>query len=147
MNPEPLKNKIFCTDKYWTLNDTIETCLIKHKQDVVAPYMTIKNAVAWLKEKLIEEKLVELPEPEKFTKPTHGTCCTCQTCGGDIDHCYCGNHLEIFDLIDEAFGDVISKPEQCNDKMPPKKTYNIKVKIGEATKGELSDSEEKETQE
>jgi len=69
----------------------------------------VSGAIEFLKNKLIEEGWVELPELEKFTKPTHGTCCTCQTCGGDIDHCYCGNHLEIFDLIDKAFSDVIRK--------------------------------------
>ena len=26
----------------------------------------------------------------KWIKPTHGTCCTCQTCGWDYDNCMCG---------------------------------------------------------
>jgi pentatricopeptide repeat protein len=25
-----------------------------------------------------------------FRKPTHGSCCTCQTCGWDYDNCQCG---------------------------------------------------------
>lgn len=29
---------------------------------------------------------------KKERKPTHGTCCTCQTCGFDYDSCECGNN-------------------------------------------------------
>jgi len=25
-----------------------------------------------------------------WSRPTHGTCCTCQTCGWDHDNCQCG---------------------------------------------------------
>ena len=32
-------------------------------------------------------------------KPTHGTCCTCQECGGDIDDCDCKANRLIARLI------------------------------------------------
>jgi hypothetical protein len=35
---------------------------------------------------LIAEKVMGQP----FRKPTHGTCCTCQTCGHGYDECQCG---------------------------------------------------------
>jgi len=102
MKPEPLK------DKMEIINNTIPVSMItdeniKNLPDGRFYKADVSGAIEFLKNKLIEEGWVELPELEKFTKPTHGTCCTCQTCGGDIDHCYCGNHLEIFDLIDKAF--------------------------------------------
>lgn len=50
---------------------------------------------------LIAEKLFGF----SFRKPTHGTCCTCQTCGWDYENCICGysQYLEkTWDVI-EAF--------------------------------------------
>lgn len=35
---------------------------------------------------IIAEKIFKMP----FRKPTHGPCCTCQTCGWDFDNCQCG---------------------------------------------------------
>jgi len=31
----------------------------------------------------------------KFIKPTHGTCCTCQTCGYNYDDCICGYSINL----------------------------------------------------
>ncbi len=37
---------------------------------------------------------------EEFRKPTHGTCCTCQVCGGSLDDdpCLCG-HIKTFQSL------------------------------------------------
>jgi len=40
--------------------------------------------------KEIDAMIAEKIFGEKFIKPTHGTCCTCQTCGWDYDNCICG---------------------------------------------------------
>lgn len=36
---------------------------------------------------------------KRFRKPTHGTCCTCSTCGGDIDYCDCERNQMIERLV------------------------------------------------
>lgn len=33
-------------------------------------------------------------------KPSHGPCCTCQTCGHHHDDCVCG-HNEILDILND----------------------------------------------
>jgi hypothetical protein len=40
--------------------------------------------------KEIDEMIANRIFGEKFRKPTHGTCCTCQVCGWDYDNCLCG---------------------------------------------------------
>lgn len=55
---------------------------------------------------MIAEKVFGL----KFTKPTHGTCCTCQICGWNYDDCICGwsTNLEKAWEVLEKMGDSFS---------------------------------------
>jgi hypothetical protein len=39
--------------------------------------------------KEIDEMIAARIFGRKFIKPTHGTCCTCQTCGWDYENCIC----------------------------------------------------------
>jgi len=43
-------------------------------------------------------------------KPSHGSCCTCQTCGYDYDNCNC-TIREIIKFIDETFTTIKQKFE------------------------------------
>jgi hypothetical protein len=54
--------------------------------------------------KEIDEMISDRVFGEKFRKPTHGTCCTCQTCGWDYDNCLCGWSTET-----EKAWDVLEK--------------------------------------
>jgi hypothetical protein len=40
----------------------------------------LDELIGWVESKIVKRK------------PTHGTCCTCQTCGGDKDNCWCENN-------------------------------------------------------
>ena len=40
------------------------------------------------------------PEQMPIKKPTHGSCCTCQTCGYYHDECICEDNILIAGLID-----------------------------------------------
>lgn len=38
----------------------------------------------------LDRRVAEVVMGLLWRKPTHGTCCTCQTCGHDIEDCACG---------------------------------------------------------
>lgn len=38
---------------------------------------------------LVAEGYLHTTETKEFIKPTHGSCCTCQTCGYPNDECVC----------------------------------------------------------
>ena len=67
---------------------------------------------------LIAEKVMGMP----FRKPTHGTCCTCQTCGHPNDSaCQCGysEYIEmawpvVEKLINEKIWNEFTMIEDCD---------------------------------
>ena len=44
--------------------------------------MELGDCLEWIDEEISWRK-------QQFRKPTHGTCCTCQTCGNFHDDCVC----------------------------------------------------------
>lgn len=45
-------------------------------------------------------RVVKIVEGMKnYRRPTHGECCTCQKCGGDIDDCDCKRNAIISDIL------------------------------------------------
>ena len=56
-------------------------------------------------DRLVAEKVMGRP----WVKPTHGSCCTCQDCGHDKDHCACGYSEDIASAFE-----VVEKLTQVN---------------------------------
>ncbi len=61
-----------------------------------------KDAVDYLKEwrdlvvrEAIREAREELLKGVTMRKPTHGSCCTCQTCGFEYDDCSCAENFSV----------------------------------------------------
>ena len=54
----------------------------------------------------IRKKLeIEPGQKVKRIKPTHGPCCTCQTCGYGFDDCICWENekIEICEYVEDGF--------------------------------------------
>jgi hypothetical protein len=50
---------------------------------------------------------------KQIQKPTHGTCCTCQTCGGDNDYCDCPRN-KVLDEVLSRLSDKGANPlKEC----------------------------------
>jgi len=47
---------------------------------------------------LVEARLLKADKPLAHRKPTHGPCCTCQTCGHHHDDCVC-NYNELLRIV------------------------------------------------
>lgn len=80
---------------------------------------TIETQIRYMQSgKEIDALVAEKMFGFKFIKPTHGSCCTCQTCGYDYDNCICGysEYLEkAWEIIERfQYGKYPSKfPTNC----------------------------------
>jgi len=70
---------------------------------------------------LVELGVIGSTEIQKFRKPTHGTCCTCQDCGWYHDECICGDN-EIIEAIKKLQKCI------CEDNETIKKLHKTKTK-------------------
>jgi len=50
--------------------------------------ITKKQLLVWLQ----RMEIIMYQNIQPFMKPTHGNCCTCQTCGYGHDECVCENN-------------------------------------------------------
>lgn len=53
-------------------------------------------------DRLVSEGFLRKPEDIVRITPTHGPCCTCQTCGHDYDDCACEDKW-LLDIINDVF--------------------------------------------
>ena len=74
---------------------------------------------------LIAEGVIRGRALEITTKPSHGSCCTCQTCGWDYDNCVC-DHNRILSAINSLAASTESELIKERD--------SLKAKLDEFTK-------------
>ena len=67
------------------------------KDTLMSPYQGGKAIEAHLirsMKKVAERMTDHILKGVRIEKPRHGICCTCQTCGGSKDDCYCSDNYE-----------------------------------------------------
>ena len=102
------------------------------------------SEIDWEAELGLNEKIM-------IRKPTHGSCCTCQTCGYDYDDCYCESNAKIkaygyIKQLEASICPLQQKLNETKDKVIWKNKYNeasINLQYAEAENTRLKEALEK----